>query len=1339
MIHFNLVPMVIMLHWLLCISLFTHVFGASPHIQCQSDVNCKGASGTYCNQRLRNCQSCWTCCVYPEIYGSCPFECDCHLDRFCFNHHDCDVGLFCDDTTSTCKKCSECVSACPDYTCLYDSEGDRGNDRDNFMTLMTLSINPYPYVKSLQKAQVEEWYGSMRVHDRSRSISSIFENNNSLTRTEFVDRMKLFERVNACVDRGDIGCPCTPSSDAKPCSAGAKCVNITGAFTDMDAFQLDFPIYGGVCVPCVLGQYCPRGSRAVDNGLKDARLLRCPKGFYCPSPETRIACANGSYCSGGNFMEFPCDFEKLLFTTVYVEQDQDTVFQRLVKFMDPFKGNFCPANATRPGTKCPGGFYCPSPREMIKCPRGYFCKSQSTKPRKCPVVTRCPGGTEAPGYSGMAYVFGFIVLLIILLLNSLDQLGWSTSRSLGAHVHDKPETLVSVEVRNAQEGPEFDTRAVFSSLIYRNISTRNDRKKELLSAKRDILQLQSLVAPISWIEIHNASAREDMSKDPWLWPNSVRFVPCKLNAIMGGSGCGKSTLLELLRGRVKSGVITGDVTIAHSTTATTLRLPDIEKVNKLRRTWQCVNVLRGIRGFVPQDDIVYPDLTVKENLEFSARLKYSRNKWLVECVVNSTMHIMKMVHVADRIVGTVERRGISGGQRKRVNIGMEVVCLPSLLMMDEPTSGLDSAGTQTLVEFCKTLTELGMTVVMVVHQPRYSCFMMFDEVIFLSKYGTVFCGSPAMSLLYFQHALDVQINPNDNPCDAIMDLIYTDACAYDQKELVGFWNDGGGKAWVDRCVAKYPLAHMILDESIVMDDVSRYVLKGLMYAVSHTKTVTPAQLKMVFDALYIDVTLKDMRELCAFIKYKAQKRRGINLEDFYLHENATRDAGVGVGEEIPFANVVAFFNEVCADAYINNTYSNVVDKLKLFTNAPADIIENDDAKDTRKIVYAMKFARRLLKGKQRDNATNQKEHVPLKTVNAIILASMSCKAIYTEKTKIDISSDIAELGEDLGEKLAMPSRVVNALDNIIVICWRRMLTFYRSPWPIQIIIPMGAAFIIGSIQGTNKSVGAFPNNVTMAMVCIAVLSMVTHIRTFSLDKVIIAREIDSKSNMFTFFLGYNLVDLIWTILLPIVFFVPYYYLSLPYTGPGTFIAAGMLVCWWSSGLAYVISSLPLALHWANLIGVFITVIFGAFVNGLTPSIKDARGTFTEFILAFSYNRWVIEALTLHELRFYEHDRPNVVWNMINAIGLCNKDIDLNNFEANIFTFLRILKGESITIEHECSQYMTKPYVYMFLFGLAFRCIAFVILWSINNVIVSRIHWKAIQTIKTYFAWRKLRP
>lgn len=1339
MIHFYLVRMVIMLHWLLCISLFTHVFGASPHIQCQSDVNCKGASGTYCNQRLRNCQSCWTCCVYPEIYGSCPFECDCHLDRFCFNHHDCDVGLFCDDTTSTCKKCSECVSACPDYTCLYDSEGDRGNDRDNFMTLMTLSINPYPYVKSLQKAEVEEWYGSMRVHDRSRSISSIFENNNSLTRTEFVDRMKLFERVNACVERGDIGCPCTPSSDAKPCSAGAKCVNITGAFTDMDAFQLDFPIYGGVCVPCVLGQYCPRGSRAVDNGLKDARLLRCPKGSYCPSPETRIACANGSYCSGGNFMEFPCDFEKLLFTTVYVEQDQDTVFQRLVKFMDPFKGNFCPANATRPGTKCPGGFYCPSPREMIKCPRGYFCKSQSTKPRKCPVVTRCPGGTEAPGYSGMAYVFGFIVLLIILLLNSLDQLGWSTSRSLGAHVHDRPETLVSVEVRNAQEGPEFDTRAVFSSLIYRNISTRNDRKKELLSAKRDILQLQSLVAPISRIEIHNASAREDMSKDPWLWPNSVRFVPCKLNAIMGGSGCGKSTLLELLRGRVKSGVITGDVTIAHSTTATTLRLPDIEKVNKLRRTWQCVNVLRGIRGFVPQDDIVYPDLTVKENLEFSARLKYSRNKWLVECVVNSTMHIMKMVHVADRIVGTVERRGISGGQRKRVNIGMEVVCLPSLLMMDEPTSGLDSAGTQTLVDFCKTLTELGMTVVMVVHQPRYSCFMMFDEVIFLSKYGTVFCGSPAMSLLYFQHALDVQINPNDNPCDAIMDLIYTDACAYDQKELVGFWNDGGGKAWVDRCVAKYPLAHMILDESIVMDDVSRYVLKGLMYAVSHTKTVTPAQLKMVFDALYIDVTLKDMRELCAFIKYKAQKRRGINLEDFYLHENATRDAGVGVGEEIPFANVVAFFNEVCADAYINNTYSNVVDKLKLFTNAPADIIENDDAKDTRKIVYAMKFARRLLKGKQRDNATNQKEHVPLKTVNAIILASMSCKAIYTEKTKIDISSDIAELGEDLGEKLAMPSRVVNALNNIIVICWRRMLTFYRSPWPIQIIIPMGAAFIIGSIQGTNKSVGAFPNNVTMAMVCIAVLSMVTHIRTFSLDKVIIAREIDSKSNMFTFFLGYNLVDLIWTILLPIVFFVPYYYLSLPYTGPGTFIAAGMLVCWWSSGLAYVISSLPLALHWANLIGVFITVIFGAFVNGLTPSINDARGTFTEFILAFSYNRWVIEALTLHELRFYEHDRPNVVWNMINTIGLCNKDIDLNNFEANIFTFLRILKGESITIEHECSQYMTKPYVYMFLFGLAFRCIAFVILWSINNVIVSRINWKAIQTIKTYFAWRKLRP
>jgi hypothetical protein len=242
----------------------------------------------------------------------------------------------------------------------------------------------------------------------------------------------------------------------------------------------------------------------------------------------------------------------------------------------------------------------------------------------------------------------------------------------------------------------------------------------------------------------------------------------------------------------------------------------------------------------------------------------------------------------------------------------------------------------------------------------------------------------------------------------------------------------------------------------------------------------------------------------------------------------------------------------------------------------------------------------------------------------------------------------------------------------------------------------------------------------MAMVCIAVLSMVTHIRTFSLDKVIIGREVDSKANMFAFFFAYNIVDLLWTVVLPIVFCVPYYYLTLPAVNAGNLIAAGILVCWWASGVAYMISSLPLALHWANLIGVFVAVIFGAFVNGLTPSIKEAKGTFVEFILAFSYNRWIIEPLTLAEFQHYEIERPNVVWTAINAMGLCDKDIDLNNYQTNLLTFLRILNGQLITIDGECRRYMTRPYAYLFLFGLAFRCISFLIMWVYNNVLISRL-------------------
>merc|ERR1719392_441714 len=96
---------------------------------------------------------------------------------------------------------------------------------------------------------------------------------------------------------------------------------------------------------------------------------------------------------------------------------------------------------------------------------------------------------------------------------------------------------------------------------------------------------------------------------------------------------------------------------------------------------------------------------------------------------------MQVDHIQDSIVGSVEQRGISGGQRKRVNIGLELAAQPSVLFLDEPTSGLDATSSLTVVLSLKKMCQLGMSSIMVIHQPRYSLFTLFDDVLLLGKGG----------------------------------------------------------------------------------------------------------------------------------------------------------------------------------------------------------------------------------------------------------------------------------------------------------------------------------------------------------------------------------------------------------------------------------------------------------------------------------------------------------------------------------------------------------------------------------------------------------------------------
>ena len=178
-----------------------------------------------------------------------------------------------------------------------------------------------------------------------------------------------------------------------------------------------------------------------------------------------------------------------------------------------------------------------------------------------------------------------------------------------------------------------------------------------------------------------------------------------------------------------------------------------------------LNILRNAMGYVPQDDIVRADLTVRETLIFCAKLRLPKRadvdglgrprapKRRQKEIVDDVINVLGLKAVEYELVGDVTHRGISGGQRKRVNIGMEMVADPTLLMLDEPTSGLDASSSNDIMTALQRMAKkLHVTVVLVVHQPRYSIFESFDDLMLMGTGGClIYTGPRRYALGYFQH------------------------------------------------------------------------------------------------------------------------------------------------------------------------------------------------------------------------------------------------------------------------------------------------------------------------------------------------------------------------------------------------------------------------------------------------------------------------------------------------------------------------------------------------------------------------------------------------------------
>jgi len=219
----------------------------------------------------------------------------------------------------------------------------------------------------------------------------------------------------------------------------------------------------------------------------------------------------------------------------------------------------------------------------------------------------------------------------------------------------------------------------------------------------------------------------------------------KLIAIMGASGAGKTTLLNVLSGMSKpsSGTI---------------------KINGID-LYESKKELDGVIGYIPQDDLLIEELTVFENLYYNAKLCFrDKNKEEIAELVNKTLKNLGLLERKDLKVGNALNKLISGGQRKRLNIALELIREPSILFVDEPTSGLSSRDSENVMDLLRELALKGKLIYVVIHQPSSDIYKMFDKVIVLDTGGyQVYYGNPIESVMYFKK-LDSQINSDVGEC-----------------------------------------------------------------------------------------------------------------------------------------------------------------------------------------------------------------------------------------------------------------------------------------------------------------------------------------------------------------------------------------------------------------------------------------------------------------------------------------------------------------------------------------------------------------------------------------------
>ncbi|KAG8091729.1 hypothetical protein GUJ93_ZPchr0012g20518 [Zizania palustris] len=553
---------------------------------------------------------------------------------------------------------------------------------------------------------------------------------------------------------------CNQSSWALGCQPGWACQRL-GA----DSTENVVPSRAEKCRPCCAGFFCPRGLTC---------MIPCPLGAYCPLAtlnETTGLCDPYSYqiTPGLNHRCGTADSWADVITT-------NDVF-------------------------CPPGHHCPTTTEKLNCTEGHYCRKGSTDESKCVWKKTCKDNStkeQTALFGGILIVILSVVLLLVY--NCSDQFirirakMLAKSRKKAAKIAQESATARErwksakelVRKHELEMSESFNTPEQFaaSSDGVRYATKGNDKKsknrKKLSNARterfrraysqidkeralqpdNDQLTLYGVVSLAAenrqrrpMFEVVFKGLTLSIGKKKLLQCVTGKLSPGRVTAIMGPSGAGKTTFLNAVLGKT-----------------TGYRKDGLVLINGKSGSMQSY---KKIIGFVPQDDIVHGNLTVEENLWFSACCRSSKHMSKSDKIVvlERVIGSLGLQEIRNSLVGTVEKRGISGGQRKRVNVGIEMVMEPSLLILDEPTTGLDSASSQQLLRALRHEALQGVNVCAVIHQPSYTLFNMFDDFVLLARGGLIAYHGPISKVETYFSGLGIKVPERENPPDYYIDIL----------------------------------------------------------------------------------------------------------------------------------------------------------------------------------------------------------------------------------------------------------------------------------------------------------------------------------------------------------------------------------------------------------------------------------------------------------------------------------------------------------------------------------------------------------------------------------------